>query len=167
MRQRSVIIRCLIACPAICSTLNLLSCWFIKLYFNYHTPDLHTTCVSILFEYNDKRMHIQKTLGWAVAVECGWWKWASTLARSLFKHDICSNAQAVWGLGRHAALCDVVGVQAQMLQMGEVGGWNVLAETSKVEFCKEIKKMDKKVLKLISKTKKTPQFSPQSNNIWL
>lgn len=46
-----------------------------------------------------------------------------------FEHDIRSFAQAGDVVGGHAAVRHVVGVEAQVLQVGEVGRCDVLAET--------------------------------------
>lgn len=60
---------------------------------------------------------------------------------SLFKHDIWSLAQAVGVFRGHAAVCDVVGVQTQMLQTGEAGDSNILAETWQVKLCGDLGKL--------------------------
>lgn len=54
-----------------------------------------------------------------------------------FKHDIRSFAQAGDVVGGHAAVRDVVGVEAQVLQVGVVGNCGELAETCQFELCKE------------------------------
>lgn len=44
----------------------------------------------------------------------------------------------------HAALCDVVGVETQMLQVGKVGDCDVLAETCQVKLYRG-SKMERKL----------------------
>lgn len=55
-----------------------------------------------------------------------------------FKHDIRSFAQAGDVVGGHVAVRDVVGVEAQVLQVGVVGNCDELAETCQFELCKGI-----------------------------
>lgn len=74
---------------------------------------------------------ILEAFGWACAVAA----WIG--GKPSFEHDIRSFAQAGDVVGGHAAVRHVVGVEAQVLQVGEVGRCDVLAETWQVELCKE------------------------------
>lgn len=67
--------------------------------------------------------------GAALALKVGSGQLIFVRGGSSLKHDVCSLAEAGGVFNGHAAVCDVVGVQAQMLQVGEVGRRDVLAET--------------------------------------
>lgn len=125
--------RCLLACHAISSTLNLPSCCVY-----WDTLELKKMLLPVPWS------------GYNVCWSIVWVQWRDDVnpqgfglscgghrpgRRSLFEHDLWRLAQAVCVLGRHALVCYVVGIQTQVLQSGEVVDVDKLAETWQVEFC--------------------------------